>query len=195
MLHENMAQVLAAMRLHLSSLHGNGDKGGIPDERLTALDELVGNAFVLLRQIAIELHPLGLDGKSLYSALRALIRSLSERHEIEIKLIFDESELDIGRSRCLTVFRIAQNALEVIAQRRQGDDVLIKLCRKGEKMSLTIDCTRVPGSGKRIGGSPSDMLDELRAQVKEAGGRMRVIRTERGERMEISLPRFSADLQ
>lgn len=194
-LHEDMAQLLAAMRLHLSSLHRIDSGSASFGNRLLVLDELIGNAFVLLRQIAIELYPLGTDGNGLYSAMRALVRSLSERHGVNCKLIADESELDIGKSRGVTVFRIAQCALEAIIQWGQIDDVLIKLRVRQDKVVLTIDCQRGRKSEHGRRRSANGLLDKLRAQVKESGGKMRVTRIERGERLEMSLPRYSADLQ
>lgn len=188
-LREDLAQLLAACRLNLASLK-HDHAGDRPLElRVERLDRLIGQAFALLRQIAIELYPLGFEEQGLCYALRSLLRSFSEQHGISCKLIAEESNLNVDSHFGVSAFRIIQGALEHVARYSQTSEILIKLrCRAGRLLvTLHDNDGRDPSTWRQE--APSGKFRELRARVAELRGRLRVVNVPtQGSRINISLP-------
>lgn len=188
-LHEDLAQLLAACRLNLASLNNEHADDRLLEQRLESLDQLIGKAFTLLRQIAVELYPLGVEEEGLHHALRLLLRSFSEQHGISCKLIAEESNINVGGSFGVSAFRVIQGVLEHIAHHFQASEILVKLrCRAG-KLLVSLHHNNPQKSYVESHEPLSNTFRELRERVEELRGRLRVVNVpDHGSRFDISLP-------
>lgn len=185
-LHGDLAQLLAAIRMHLISLNNEPSGDSELAGRIDMLDELIGQAFALLRQIDLELYPLGREDSYLFHSLRSLARSSSERYGISCRLIADGDHPELGEEFSLAIFRIAQNTIEHIAHYTESPEILIKL--RWDDGSLKLNFYAYSKTSTQAANEVRALMS-IREQVKRLRGKLRLSRGGgHGKRFEISVP-------
>jgi PAS domain S-box-containing protein len=136
-LHDDLGQLLAALRMDLALLQQN--KAGQDSTRLMqGMEQNLLTAIQSLRRIATNLRPRALDEGGLYFALQGLRDDFVQRYGIACLLYADEGELVLDDSASTAIFRIVQEALTNIARHADASAVTITLYRIDGEVLLTV---------------------------------------------------------
>lgn len=139
-LHDDIGQVVAAMRLHLAHMAhmaevaGDGPMAGIATDVLQMSDQLGAR----LRQIGLGLRPLELDDFGVMAALRSLVASLGRLPALEVRLQAEGEELRYPPAVETAAFRIAQEALSNAMQHSACTAVEIRVAMAPSSLQLSV---------------------------------------------------------
>lgn len=135
-LHDETAQVLAAVKLQLGLLAERLD----PDlaERVARTVELIDTGMQSVRRVTEQLRPSLLDDLGLVPALRSLTESFAERSGIAVKLEAPAELPDLGRDTELALFRATQEALANVARHAAAHTVRVRLANGAGRITLEI---------------------------------------------------------
>jgi signal transduction histidine kinase len=136
-LHDDIGQVVAAMRMHLAHLverAGEGPLGEIATDVLHMSDQLGAR----LRQIGLGLRPLELDDFGLMAALRSLEASLGRHPAVRVLLVAEGDELRYPPGVESAAYRIAQEALSNAMQHSGCEVVSITVSMAPTALQVTI---------------------------------------------------------
>jgi len=129
-LHDEIAQVLTGITVHLSAL--NGKEAMVPREfrrRLALAQRLAGKSIEVVRRYARELRPSVLDDLGLIPALRSYVQEASEQSGLNISFTaFKEVETLPSVSKTM-LYRVAQEALTNVARHARAEHVSVKIRR------------------------------------------------------------------
>jgi len=109
-LHDDTAQRIAAISLHLRVLGNSPERQGLAEQLDQVRDDLEA-AVEGLRRIARGLRPPALDDLGLVPAVQAHARELRERSEVRIEVEASRREPVLSRDTELAAYRIVQEAL------------------------------------------------------------------------------------
>ena len=187
-LHDDLGQLLAALRMDLALLQQN--KTGQDSTRLIqGMEQNLLTAIQSLRRIATNLRPRSLDEGGLYFALQGLRDDFVQRYSIACLLYADEGELVLDDSASTAIFRIVQEALTNIARHAGASTVTITLYRSNGEVLLT-----VRDNGRGIAAADLEKAQSLglvgmRERVWAMGGAITINSDEPpGTRIDIVLP-------
>ncbi|MEE2898721.1 MAG: sensor histidine kinase [Gemmatimonadota bacterium] len=167
-LHDETAQVLAALNMHLGLLQERSD----PElaQGLVTAKTLVGEGIKSIRSVTRNLRPTALDDLGLVPALRALARDFQAEDVMEVNFESPASWpadwTAVGAEAELVLFRALQEALSNAVRHGDCTRVDVALSVEGDRALLT-----VLDNG---GGLPEDALQNLRSRGGLAGVRERV---------------------
>jgi signal transduction histidine kinase len=145
--------------------HGQADQAG---ERLEEASRIVDSATQHVRDIMVDLRPPLLDDYGLLAALRWHGEQFAHRYGIDVMVSGDEVQLD--SSEAISLFRIAQEALNNIAKHAQASHVEIALEKSAQRLRLTVSDDGI--------GFPA--YSEAAADLKRGGWGLRIM-SERAE--------------
>jgi len=138
-LHDDLGQLLAALRVNLALLRQRPPSARNEDAKLMAdMDALLLQAITSLRRIASNLRPRALDEGGLYFALESLRQEFVKRHGVAITLEANEENLVLDDTYSTAIYRIVQEALTNIARHAGASKVMLQLRRDGESLQLII---------------------------------------------------------
>lgn len=169
-LHDTIGQELTALNIQIQVardmlLHGQADQAG---ERLEEASRIVDSATQHVRDIMVDLRPPLLDDYGLLAALRWHGEQFAHRYGIDVMVSGDEVQLD--SSEAISLFRIAQEALNNIAKHAQASHVEIALEKSAQRLRLTVSDDGI--------GFPA--YSEAAADLKRGGWGLRIM-SERAE--------------
>lgn len=126
-LHDDMAQRLAALLVHLRLARLAED-----EERERLLDELRGEVQACteaVRSIARGLRPPVLDEVGIVAAIQGLVRETRDRSDIEIEMSVERTAaaLELGHDAELALYRIVQEALTNVLRHSDSSHTLVRL--------------------------------------------------------------------
>lgn len=188
-LHDDLGQILAALRMDLSLLQRDAAITGKSSSTLTSMDQLLLTSITTLRRIATDLRPRALDEGGLYFALQGLQRDFSRRHGIDCELLANEDQLILDDARSTAIYRIVQESLTNVARHAKASEVQICFTRDAEKLQVTIADN---GQGleiqdKRKSGSLG--LVGIRERVKALGGEFAIeSQAQSGTKLHVWVP-------
>jgi PAS domain S-box-containing protein len=136
-LHDDLGQLLAALRMDLSLLQQQ-ETGSAGARLIRGMEQNLLTAITSLRRIATNLRPRSLDEGGLFFALQGLRDDFVERYGIACTLYADEAELRLGDAASTAIFRIVQEALTNIARHANASNVTITLYRIDGEVLLTV---------------------------------------------------------
>lgn len=139
-IHDGVAQDLAALslKLRLCQRQLNNDRAGLSAE----LDEIrsdLDTALVELRRILCGLRPISLEEHGLIPALHILAAEFSARHPIYIHVSISGDERYLPHSLELPIFRMAQEALNNVAQHAQATYAQVTLSLMPNASTFSIE--------------------------------------------------------
>jgi PAS domain S-box-containing protein len=192
-MHEELGQLLAAMRLRVHSMRNHLPEN-IPslDESYRAIDMLIERSIKTVLGIVSDLRPTVLMHGPV-AALEWLVARLGERHDIACQLAVDEDGTIAGDELTLLVFRIAQEAIENIARHTGVTSVMVSwTCNRSGY------CLKVRHDGESHGGNlaglPLLSLFGMQERVAAFGGGMKILDTpEEGTIIEAKFPTREVD--
>jgi signal transduction histidine kinase len=132
-LHDELGQVLTAIKANLS-----GPRGGSDDARVEDCRVLVDRAIQDVREMSQLLRPTILDDFGLDAALQSLTESFAQRTRIQVSYRSELEGRRLPEHAETHLFRIAQEALTNIARHAQAAMASVELLSHGEEVSLRI---------------------------------------------------------
>jgi signal transduction histidine kinase len=144
--HDDLGQLLTALKIDLASLAGErpGDTEGT--RRLPAMVQLVDQALQTVHRITSELRPGMLDDLGLAAALEWQCDDFTARTGIATFLSVRPPDLVTDRDRSTALFRIVQETLTNVARHAGATAVHVSLHRKQGMLVLLV---RDNGTGAR----------------------------------------------
>jgi signal transduction histidine kinase len=207
-LHDETAQILAALRLQLGMVREQGapEQAESIDRALDLIDSGIGG----IRRVASALRPSLLDDLGLVPALRAIASEFAERTSIETRFRESLHELDLPPDAELALFRALQEGLVNVARHSGATSVDIALEQTEEGLRLVVqDNGHGPGaapvetSDNRSAGRPTELpaaatagngdrqvgLVGMKERMLRFGGDVRLSsRPDGGTSLEVRLP-------
>lgn len=165
--HDEMGQILTALRMETSLLQRELPAGGMAAARVEDMLALIESLFGSVRSIAGSLRPSTLD-LGLIPAIEWLAQDFEQRWNIECAIDLGMRDIRVGEAYATTVFRIIQESLTNVARHSGASGVSISIEEQPGGMRLEIqdngrgfDPAAKPGGFGMIG---------MRERVQELGG-------------------------
>lgn len=189
-LHDELGQVLAAIRIDLTLLRDELPAGLPPLQKMAAgIDDLLVEAISSVRRISSELRPRPLDDLGLISALQIYAGDFAARYKIRCEVHAPETEPTLPESVAADVFRMIQEALTNVAKHANASEVVIEISPKDDVMTFSVrDNGRgfTPESLKKIG---SFGVIGMRERALAFGGAIEInSEPGRGASLQITVP-------
>jgi PAS domain S-box-containing protein len=197
-LHDEMGQLLTALRMELEALEDGLGELGSPAAALTdravAASELVAGAIESMRTLLAALRPIALDRLGLGPALRQECRRFKDWAGVPCGFAAPEGLSTFGPEVDTALFRIAQEALTNVARHARASHAALTLEAKagGAVLRVEDDGRGIP-PGRESGGL--GMLG-MRERAERLGGQLVVRADPRGGTVveaRIPLPRPAQD--
>jgi signal transduction histidine kinase len=175
-LHDEMGQILTALRMELEALEdGLGEQGAAAAarnllERAVAASELVAKAIESTRNLLASLRPVALDRLGLGAALRQECRRFGDWAGVACEFTAAEELSTFGPEVDTALFRIAQEALTNVARHARASRVAVTIEQRNGTAVL-----RVTDDGRGIAaGCESAGLGMLgmRERAERLGGEL-----------------------
>ena len=137
-LHDETAQVLAALNMQLGMLQERADPGLGP--ALHRAKTLVGEGIRSIRSVTRNLRPMALDDLGLVPSLRALVRDFREQGTLEVDFVCPESGLPpLVADAEVALYRTLQEALANAVRHAGAGRVDARLEVTEQGVSLTVE--------------------------------------------------------
>ncbi|MDH3272161.1 MAG: GAF domain-containing sensor histidine kinase, partial [Gemmatimonadota bacterium] len=191
-LHDETAQVLAALNLQLGVIAERSDEAIAP--ALDRARRLLGEGIKGIRSVTRDLRPVALDDLGLLPSLRALARDFSGADELEVRFTASAEPLGLAAEAEGALYRTMQEALSNAVRHGARHRVDVELTLESGEVAMT-----VYDDGP---GFPEDAVHRLRDRGGLAGIRERVMALgghfsidnaeSGGARLRVTLPRAPA---
>ncbi len=169
-LHDDLGQLLAALRMDLSLLQRDQQPSGKPAKIISSMDNLILTAINSLRRIASDLRPRALDEGGLYFALQTLTKEFSQRHQISCEFDAVEQQLSLDDERSTAIFRIIQESLTNVARHALASEVTIHFEREANLLKFSIEDNGRGFSSEDLKKNRSFGLVGVRERIKALHG-------------------------
>jgi signal transduction histidine kinase len=164
-LHDETAQVLAALNLQLGLLQERADDGMA--QGLDRAKTLVGEGIKSIRSVTRNLRPMALDDLGLIPSLRALIRDFQSDDAFVVEISTPDELPALVPDAELVLYRALQEALSNAVRHAKCSRVEVSLDVLGGQLRLTVHDNGV--------GIPGEALGKLRSRGGLAGLRERIV--------------------
>ena len=138
-LHDELGQLLTALKMDLESLQANLPPNE-PDlgKRTQAMRAMLDVTIAATRRIAADLRPLMLDDLGLAAALDWLTKNFSKQTSIATDLFIDETVAQVPEPIASALYRITQESLTNVTKYAHATTTEIRLERDGDWVQLTV---------------------------------------------------------
>ncbi len=197
-LHDEIAQTLVAINVHLASLARDAAEGS--DRiygKIIETQKLVEQSVDSVHRFAMGLRPTLLDDLGLIPALRAGAAEFTQQTELPVNLDVPTKLPPLDDAYAVALYRIAQAALSNVARHAEATEVHIALRRTQGALHL-----KISDNGKSFdveGPRPGEKSDRLgligmRERAEMVGGRFGISSSpEKGTTVSVRLPFKSGD--
>jgi signal transduction histidine kinase len=173
-LHDEVGQLLTALRIELGNLSETGKVDEASRVRLSETKALAEQALRTVRDLAMGLRPAMLDELGLVPALEWQGREHSRRTGIPVSLEV-EGDLDqLPEEHRTCVYRVVQEALTNIAKHASARRILIGIAARNEVLSISIKDDGI-GFKRRSRMRGGLGLLGMTERVKKLGGELEVV--------------------
>lgn len=194
-LHDELGQVLTAMRINLAALEKDLATSLAPSsrERLAETSALADQMLAHVRELSHDLRPTMLDELGLAPTLRWYANRFARRLGIEIELEAVGFEGRLAAEIETVVYRIVQEAFTNIARHAQASRVHLRLAQTGSRVTTVIEDDGVGFDvTQRLASDAPGMgvgLFRMRERVTLRGGTFSIqSRPGTGTRLAVELP-------
>lgn len=194
-LHDGILQTLLSIEIQLDVLRRRLPHA--PEQvaaELATLQHTVRNETQELRQMVMDMRPLGVQSADLVDLMRGFAERFRNESAIALDLLIDTAVLDLPDRICRELFQIYREALHNVKKHARATHVVVKLWQNEAKVVLVIDDN---GEGFSFAGRyTGDELDRLRLgpisikdRTRSVGGVLMVESTPgHGARLTVEVP-------
>jgi signal transduction histidine kinase len=194
-LHDGILQTLLSIEIQLDVLRRRLPQA--PEQvagELATLQHTVRNETQELRQMVMDMRPLGVQSADLVDLMRGFAERFRNESSVALDLLIDAAALDLPDRICRELFQIYREALHNVKKHARATHVVVKLWQNEAKVILVIDDN---GEGFSFAGRyTGDELDRLRLgpisikdRTRSVGGVLMVESTPgHGARLTIEVP-------
>lgn len=177
-LHDRVGQNVTALGLNLNMVRSElpADVLQKMSPRLNDCESLLYYTAQLVRDIQIDLRPPGLDELGLVAALNEHARQVAARSSFKVTVSGTEPAPRLPPAAAITLFRIAQEALNNITKHARATEVSIALEASAEGVVLTVaddGCGFDPAARPEQATRSLGMVS-MRERAESIGGKLRV---------------------
>lgn len=176
-LHDEIGQILTAIKLNLQSIPASSGAGPAGVERkLPETIKLVDGLLQEVRRISLGLHPQQLDVLGLLPALRDHVDQLAQRTGLQCRFLAAPFMPRLDPAMELACFRVAQEALTNVTRHAHAKTIAVELLHDAEALHLRVQddgvgfdyaaVRKMAGCGGGLG------LLGMEERVALAGGRL-----------------------
>jgi signal transduction histidine kinase len=193
-LHENTAQLLAALSLYFSVLHDERESlsprlAGVVANSRSISESLLNE----IRKVSHLLHPPTLDDMGLAYALREYVEQFTASSGINIDLQIPGDLGRFGRDLELAVFRIIEDALAQFNPGESGVSAGVRITRRTDALIVGIEKVESErnyacASGANQHGRSKIGITGIRERVRERGGTVQLVSSPSGMLITVTLP-------
>lgn len=195
MLHETVAQSLAALKMDLAVVQRSRKTNGIgTDKALAEAMSLADTCIRGVRTVSYLLHPPLLDETGLAAALQWYVAGFQQRSAINTTLDLPETIGRLPRQIETTVFRIIQECLTNIHRHANSPTahVGIRTTDQAVIVEVSDDGRGMPPHDISTNAAPTALLGVgimgMQERVKQLGGRMEIESSDHGTTVRVVLP-------
>ena len=186
-LHENTAQLLAALSMYFGVLQEEEESLSPRAARVVASSRKVTeNLLKQVRKLSYLLHPPTLDDVGLGSALREYVEHLMARSTMRVDLRISENLGRLPRKLEIALFRMVEAVLADISLHSRGARASVYLSRASDKVLLEIH-DYGDGTPNGVTGSGSG-ITAMRERAVELGGSITIRTDHEGTLISVTLP-------
>jgi signal transduction histidine kinase len=194
-LHDEVGQVLSAIRLELDVAQRSIASGGASVATLTEAQTITDGAMQTVRNLSQLLHPAALDDLGLQAAIEASLRGLERRCRIRANLQQIDLPGRLPREVELAAYRIVQEGITNVAKHAQATRCDVRLTQLVDRLLIEIEDDGVgfvedtdrPIVARGLG------LISVRERANRLGGTFNILSSPgHGTRLIISLPEVPA---
>lgn len=176
-LHDEIAQLLAGIGIHLAALKSAANDPPKLRRRLTSTHRLITRSIKLVHDFARDLRPALLDDIGLVPALRSFVKDLGRRHRLSIEFSALPPAEELDNIRRTVLYRVAQEALTNVIRHADARKVSVRLRRTADGVRLEVhdDGHSFPAA-QLVAATHSGRLGLLgmRERVEMVGGRFTI---------------------
>ncbi len=186
-LHDETAQVFAAVRLQLGVAREQADAGLAA--RLDRSLELVDEGLHSIRRVTDSLRPALLDDIGLVPALRSLAADFGERTGLAISVATPERLPPLAADADVALYRALQEGLANVARHAEAGRVRVELASEGGAVTLRVEDDGIgfdPGGLAAMERQGHAGLAGMRERVETLGGVV-VLDSARGRGLKLSV--------
>jgi PAS domain S-box-containing protein len=169
-LHDNVNQIVSAIRLYVSMLTPANKKEAIMKEKaiaycLQAIEEI--------RRLSRAMITPELDTKSLIENIRTIVEDVETTTGLKIALLYDNDSEAICPGKKVTLFRIVQEQVKNIVKYSKATDAEIRLEIKDGILRLTIKDNGIGFDNRKM--KKGVGLSSIRERVKFHNGKVKIV--------------------
>lgn len=195
-IHDELGQSLAALKMDLSWLHSKIDKNQqLVLNKTEAMAKSVDEIIHRVRSISAELRPAMLDELGLVPALEWQANQFVDRTGIKCQMSFHGEDAVIGSGCAITLFRVLQEALTNVALHSNATRVKVSLREQKGKTVLKIIDNGRGITQEQINGPESFGLMGIRERANSLGGEFKISGVPgKGTTLMFSIPTYQKDV-
>jgi len=189
-LHDEMGQVLTALKMDLSWLNKRLTKDDSSlVEKVKSMTKLTDTAIRMVRRLSTELRPGILDDLGLSAAIEWQAEEFAERTGIGCEVSVNDGVIILEQDRSTAIFRIFQEALTNVARHARATKVKASLKEKDGELVLEVKDNGRGITEKQISDAKSFGIMGMRERVYPWGGEVKIsgIR-EKGTTVRVTIP-------
>jgi len=175
-LHDGLGQTLSLLHFEIEGMLEDARKQppGPDLARMERANEYLHGCLGDLRRITRHLRPAMLEDLGLCAALEQLGAEVgSVRPGLEVRVDLSASESRVPERLALTVFRIAQEALNNAARHAGASEIQLVFAMPGDGIELMVRDNGIGFDVEEVAGSGFG-VDNMRQRVESSGGRFRL---------------------
>jgi signal transduction histidine kinase len=187
-LHENMAQLVAALSVYFGVLHQ--EKGTLNPRLQSAVASsrsVSDNLLNEIRKLSRLLHPPTLDDMGVGVALKDYVDHLN-RHGASIVLELAPNIGRFNRELEITVYRIVEEALGNMSPRSAGANTAVRVMRSASSLLLEIESPHAGNNNAKESHRAETRFTGIHERVMEHRGSVHFTSTPSGTLISVTLP-------
>jgi signal transduction histidine kinase len=172
--HDDLGQLLTALKMDLFSLKADRGQAAEGAARLPVMIGLVNQALATVQRITSELRPGMLDDLGLAAAIEWQCDEFAGRTGFPVFLSIRPADLITDRDRSTALFRIVQETLTNVARHAQASAVHVSLRRKKGMLHLLVRDNGIGAKAEQLAGRTAFGILGMQERVMAIGGRFSV---------------------
>ncbi len=188
-LHDELGQLLTALKMDLASLRETGPEQ--LENKMQEMGRLLDQTVAATRRISADLRPLMLDDLGLADAASWLVEDFAKRSGIECRMQTSGTEAlaEVSKSVATAVYRAIQESLTNIARHSGATSAWVVLAIEDRSIFVEVEDNGRGITPEAMAKSRSLGLKGMRERITYLGGSLEVARAPRGgTRLRVRVP-------